>query len=158
MSPQTRMLKELSGGIVALHIAHEDLWVFSLFPHCIQNKGDRSLSVSLPLVTPVDEKLAKLIGILFGSIQIHSHPHRGLAVIEIENPRVQSAVKPRPRKLPYKGRSHKVRQRQGRETPQRSEAASRSCCTLSACGPFRPAFIPAPGGRSPQTGAVRPHR
>ena len=82
---KTKLLEQLSGSIVAFNIAHRNFGIFPFFFHCLKHKTNCCLSISFSLVTLINEKLAEIIGVLFGVIQIHAHPHRSFIIIDIKH-------------------------------------------------------------------------
>ena len=89
---KTKLLEQLSGSIVAFNIAHRNFGIFPLFFHCLKHKTNSCLSISLSLITLINEKLAEIISILFGVIQIHTHSHRSFVIIDIKHAWTELAV------------------------------------------------------------------
>ena len=89
---KAELFKQLSRSIIAFDIAHRDLWIFSFFLHRLKHETNCGLSISFSLVTLIDEELAKIVGILFGGIQIHTHSHRSFVIIDIKHAWTELAV------------------------------------------------------------------
>ena len=89
---KTELFEQLSRSIIAFYIAHRNFRIFPFFFHCLKNKSNRCLSISFSLETLINEKLAEIISILFGVIQIHAHSYCSFIIIDIKHTWTELAV------------------------------------------------------------------
>ena len=89
---KTKLLKQLSGSIIAFNIAHRNFGIFPFLFHCFKHKPNCCFSIAFSLIMLINEKLAEIISILFWVIQIHTHSYRSFIIIDIKHTGTELAV------------------------------------------------------------------